>query len=589
MSGPTSASGKKSRPKRPSPRRRPPRRRARELRARHKRATRRQFVDHFSLRELAVLPLPWPSDTLPGSCPKRRFRSWYRPRSRRSIRRFFGRVKAHPGQRPSFFETALHLIDFSSLRSPLVALTLTASARGQDPFDPLSLLLVCLWKVEEGLPWTQVATRLAHPQKGALWRRLCGFFPGNTPGESTLRAFRDRLPDTFLNRVQKSFLALLHRAGLLPPSKPQGYTIVGDGQLHEARSRHRCHHATATCFQPVPRPCPADQATAGRYSCACDTAACQERCALAPHRDRQAAFIIYSRQERRAGQPTVVHIHKAVFGYRSMAARLVDPRFHCAWNIHTDLLPANADEGSHFPPHFRAACENLPEKRIGDVIYDSACGEQACLDAVYDLGGIPLFDVRADASDGQTARWAERGYDDHGHPLCHQGLPLTFQGIDRSRAQPRARWVCLQACRRLPQGEVPGCPYLKKRRGQYVYVGRTLPDGSYRLARLVPHGTRLWKKRTAWRNTSESRNSSLESRGLLRFPDYGRSHGAFLVLAADVLEDLCTLARLVYEATLLDDRFQPLQEGKRTEIPANIVPIARQEVDQAFEEVRPLG
>jgi hypothetical protein len=61
------------------------------------------------------------------------------------------------------------------------------------------------------------------------------------------------------------------------------------------------------------------------------------------------------------------------------------------------------------------------------------------------------------------------------------------------------------------------------------------------------------------------------------------------VLAADALEDLCTLARLVYEATLLDDRFQPLQEGKRTEIPANIVPIARQEVDQAFEEARPLG
>jgi hypothetical protein len=589
MSAPTSDSRKKSRQKRPSPRRRPPRRRASELRARHKRATRRQFVDRFSLRKLAVLPLPWPSSTIPASFSKRRFRSWYRPRSRRSIRRFFGRVKAHPAQRPSLFETALYLIDFSPLRSILVALTMTASARGQDPFDPLSLLLVCLWKVQEDLPWTEVATRLAHAQKGALWRRLFGFLPGNTPQESTLRAFRDRLPDTFLNRVQKLFLALLHRAGLLPPSEPQGYIIVGDGQLHEARSRHRCHHATVTCFRPAPRPCPAYNATAGRYSCACDTAVCQERCALAPHRDPQAAFIIYSRHERRAGQQTVVHIDKAVFGYRSMAARQVDPRFHCAWNIHTDLLPANADEGTHFAPHFRAAYDNLPEKRIADVIYDSACGEQACLDAVHDLGGIPLFDIRAHASDGQTARWAERGYDNHGHPLCHQGFAMTFQGIDRSRAQPRARWVCLQACRGSPQGEVPGCHYLKKRRGQYVYVGRSLPDGSYRLARLVPHGTPLWKKRTAWRNTSESRNSSLESRGLLRFRDYGLSHGAFLVLAADVLENLCTLARLVYEATLLDDCFRPLEERKRTEIPANIVPIVRQEADKAFEEVGPLG
>jgi hypothetical protein len=270
-----------------------------------------------------------------------------------------------------------------------------------------------------------------------------------------------------------------------------------------------------------------------------------------------------------------------------MAARLVDARFHCAWNVHTDLFPANADEGTHFPAHFRAAYANLPQEQVGDVLYDSACGEQACLDVVYDLGGIPLFDIRAASTDDKPKSWIERGYDDHGHLLCPWGHRLSFQGIDYSR--PRARWVCGHRCRQSPQDEITACPYAANKRGYYAYVTRTLPDGSYRLARLVPHGTALWKRRTRWRNTSESRNSSLESKGLLRLPDYGLSHAAFLILAADVLENLATLARLVYEATLLDERFSPLAEREPARDPLLPLQASPQEDERAIVEEPPRG
>jgi hypothetical protein len=278
------------RKKRRSPRRRPPRHRATELRAPHKRATHPQFVDRCSIAALTQLPMPICSESESASCPKRAFRSWYRPRSRRSARRLLARLKADPSWRPSWFELVLYLVDFSALRPRLLSLTLTPSKRGEIPFDPLSLLLACLWKVDQGLPWTTAAQRLAHPGNGAHWRALLGF-SADTPKASTLRAFRDRLPVGWLNQVQQLFLAALQQAGLLPCPDPHGYVIAGDGQLHQARSRHRCHHAVDTCLQSAPRPCPADQASAGQYGCACDTAACQERCALAPRLDPEARYI----------------------------------------------------------------------------------------------------------------------------------------------------------------------------------------------------------------------------------------------------------------------------------------------------------
>jgi hypothetical protein len=548
----------KKKDRHPGPR--PPRVRPRALRASAKRSAHARFTDLFSPRQLTrPLPLLTPQEEPPLS--PTRFRSWYRPHSPHALRRLCGQLKARPTRRLALLALAFYLVDFSPLRPLLLALTTDDSARGERPFDPLSLLLLCLWKVCTHRPWSTLAADLAHPEQGALWRRLCGFSPHDTPSESTLRAFRDRLFPGFLNYVQKLFLAALDRAGLLPPlADMHGYLLVGDGQLHQARSQSGCHQAVTSCFSPAPRPCPRREKTRNQSGCACATPLCQERCLLAARRDPQARFILYSRREKKTDQTTTVLIETAVFGYRSQATRLVDPRFHCAWNVHSDLFPANADEGVCFRGHFLAAYSNLPQKALGYALYDSACGEQQCLDTVYDLGGIPLFDLLAAPGDDSVATWKERGYDDHGHPFCHLGFPMTCQGLDRSRQQPRTRWVCLHSCRQSEQGAVADCPYLAKRRGQYLYIERTLPDGSYRLARLVPHGTPLWDKLTAWRNTSEGRNSNLQARDLLRFPDYGLPHAAFLVLAADLIENLCTLARLVYEATLLDPHFQPLRE-----------------------------
>ncbi len=401
---------------RPSPRQRPPRKRPRPLRAPQKRATYPSFVRRFSLRFLAPLPLQWgPAGTPPRFSPGH-YRSFYRPCGQARRRRFWAHVLADPRRHPSWFELALTLIDGSPLRALLEA---PFSSCGEKPFDPLSLLLVCLWKIASAQPWDTVAAVLADTEKGAAWRTLFGFSLHDTPAESTLRAFRDRLPEGFLNTLLQLFLQTLDRSGLLPAVDPYGYLLSGDGQLHDARSAHRCHHARSTCYQAIgpgqTRPCPAHEATQGHYGCACDTEACQPRCALAPRLDPEAGFVIYSETKRTEQGEKVEQIKRAVFGYRSLATRLLDEQLHLAWTARTDLYAAPTDEGSTFPTAFRAAVANLPQPRVAYAFYDSACGEKQCLDVVYDLGGIPLFDLRSEAGDRDPALCRARGYDEHGH------------------------------------------------------------------------------------------------------------------------------------------------------------------------------
>lgn len=572
---------------RPAPRQRPPRQRPRALRAPAKRTTQPQFVRRFSLRALGKTLLPLgPQDTAPR-WPPSHYRSWYRPVGKRRRRRYWARALADPRRRPSWFELALHLVDCAPLRATLPA---PASARGEKPFDPLSLLLVCLWKIATAQPWSTVAGVLADPVQGAAWRQLLGFSLHDTPSESTLRAFRNRLPDDFLNQVQQFFLQTLYQADLLPPVEPHGYILTGDGQLHDARTCHRCHHAVATCYQPLPpgqtRPCPAQESTQGRYGCACDTPACQERCGLAPRWDAEAGLVIYSETKRNEHGEKFSQIARAVFGYRSAATRLVDPRFHHAWTVRTDLYAAPTDEGVTFPASFLAAYRSLPEQCVAYALYDAACAEKRCLDAVYDVGGIPLFDIKADPSDADPQLCQARGYDAYGHPLCPHGHHLTYQGIDH-RPQPRARWVCGHACRRTPASEVAECPWLAKKRGFYRYLTRTFGDGSYRLPRLVPYHTPAWNKCTGWRNVSEGRNSSMQRLGLKRLPDYGRRHAAFLVTGADVVENLSTLARLVFEATAQDEGFVLAEEQEPWPCPSDEPDPCGATVGQPVEEKSP--
>lgn len=82
-----------------------------------------------------------------------------------------------------------------------------------------------------------------------------------------------------------------------------------------------------------------------------------------------------------------------------------------------------------------------------------------------------------------------------------------------------------------------------------VNVGKTLADGSVRLAREIPYGSDEWKARYARRNLSESRNGQLALLGLKRMVSYSLDHNARDVKLADFLINLRTFGRLVRQAT----------------------------------------
>ncbi len=82
-----------------------------------------------------------------------------------------------------------------------------------------------------------------------------------------------------------------------------------------------------------------------------------------------------------------------------------------------------------------------------------------------------------------------------------------------------------------------------------VNVGKTLADGSLRLAREIPYGSDEWKARYARRNLSESRNGQLALLGLKRMVSYSLDHNARDVKLADFLINLRTFGRLVRQAT----------------------------------------
>jgi hypothetical protein len=123
----------------------------------------------------------------------------------------------------------------------------------------------------------------------------------------------------------------------------------------------------------------------------------------------------------------------------------------------------------------------------------------------------------------------------------------------------RTKWCCGHACQHDAQRPAPDCPFRgpDHPHGQIVNVGRTLPDGSVRLAREVPYGSAAWKARYGRRNLSESRNASLEGMGLKRLSTSGLAHGRQEIAVADCLDNLRTLGRLVQEATLLAAKRPP--------------------------------
>jgi hypothetical protein len=248
-----------------------------------------------------------------------------------------------------------------------------------------------------------------------------------------------------------------------------------------------------------------------------------------------------------------------VYGYASNPDRLLDDRFACAWTVRTGLYPANSDERSLFPASFAYLRARFPYLPIGEVLADAALGFQNCLDPIWHAGALRMVDIRAAEEDDDPQRRLQRGYDDQGHPLCLHGYPMRPNGHDYQRR--RTKWCCQQVClapqtagaEAQPHPQLPECPYQTAQHpyGQVVNVGRTLPDGSVRLAREVPYGSPAWKQRYARRNLSESRNGSMEHLGLKRMASFGLTQARTENAIADFLTNLRTLGRLVQEATLL--------------------------------------
>jgi hypothetical protein len=530
-----------------------------DLTAPQKRAANPDFVPTFSieaLRDRLPFRFPVPKNVPPS--PKRQYRSQYRYLGFEDVTDIATLTSL------TAFEVALRLIDFSPLRDYLADHYYTGSAKGQVPFDPVSLCLCICLRRERDLGWRTLAKLLAG-EHGTGWRRLFGFQDGQTPSEAGLRYFFNTLGQEVFDELCPLFIDLLQAAGLLPrqstfPGDPthRGVSLSHDLMLHDARSNMGCPQVTDTCYAPAPRPCPAK--VAGKTGCDCDTEACARVCRRATPLDPEARYIHYTGRNKHAdGTEATEGKGRDVYGYASTPDRLIDDHFACAWTLRPGLEPANMDERNVFPATFAYVQHRFPYLDVGEVLADAALGYQSCLDPIWEAGALRMVDIRAAQGDDDPAVQLRRGYDENGHPVCIHGYPMRPNGHDYERR--RTKWCCEQVCLTAqsapvgtdPPHPAPNCPYQAPghRHGQIINVGRTLPDGNLRLAREVPYGTESWKQRYGRRNLSESRNGSLESLGLKRLPSFGLSRGFKEVAIGDFVTNLRTLGRLVQEATTL--------------------------------------
>lgn len=544
---------------------------------------------------LSRLPLVFPVDEKLPPSPKTHYRSDYRYLGPGAL------VDETLRATLSDFEIALCLIDFSPLERVL-ARFFVASHKGQMPFDPVSMFLCICLRREQNLSWRGLAKRLAGAHGGG-WRTLFGFAEGQTPSASGLRHFFNMVGAEVFDDLCPRFIDLLRQQGLCPehstyPGDPQnqGVTVTQDGQLHLARSRPSCQLATNSCYRSIavsePSPSASDPAAEGDgtaepghvsadlsapacrslrpcrarekglLGCACDSPACQEHCERASRLDPDARFIHYEGHNDKHGhnrtdaKPTKEVKTKGIdiFGYRSIADRVIDDRFSVAWTIRSSLYPANTDERTIFVLELAKLLKRYPSLKIGEWLDDSGVGYEECLNAIWNLGALRMIDIRAHETDKDPEARLRRGYNEYGYPLCPHGYGLHSNGYDEARR--RRKYVCRQRCAKEPlrQGEaicaVQGCPFLDSQSlGFTVNVGRTLPDGSVRLARDIPYGTDEWDERYGRRNISESRNGQMEGMGLKRMRSYGTERDTKEVQVGDFIINLRTLGRLVREAT----------------------------------------
>jgi hypothetical protein len=533
------------------------------------------------------LPLPWPTPPETPPSPKTQYRSHYQYRGYQKLTDPAVWAYLSP------FEIALHLIDFNGLRPVLAQQLGWQTARGQIPFDPVSMFLLHGWQVTNQWNRAQTLRNLRDPRYADLVA-IFGFENDVYPTEGGVRYFLttlgenspdadnavvvdeatgEMMPRQRLNELIAQSVQLIREAGLLSPQAWQKAQICPDGMLHEAASRLRCAHVAAGCYAPTttnaPRTCPAQDK--GKQGCACDTLACASACRFATPRDAAARFVVYAGRNQPATSPNKAtdprkqkkSRGRLVYGYRSLPLLLVDPQRRFSLILADDFHPANAPEAPPVVAYYKQLAALYPTLNVDVVSGDAAFGVDAVLSSVYrDLHARRVIDLRAHQTDKDPLNWLDRGYDDKGCPLCPFGYRLLSNGYDAARQ--RRKYFCNRVCTQgaapvltlpaVPQPPV-ACAYLStdSPRGLIVNVGHRFADGSIRLVRDVRYGSPAWKELYhRSRNASEGRNAVLEKWGLKRLSVYGQPRGHVTIMLADVWVNLTTLVRLIREANLVE-------------------------------------
>jgi len=303
------------------------------------------------------------------------------------------------------------------------------SARGQVPFDPLSIFLLTGWQITNGWNRAQTLRNLRKPRYADYARRFGfedGLFPTegglrywlttigqNSTSEETVLVDEDGLIEVAIQRLNQLLaqsVALFVEAGLLSPEAWKKALVCPDGMIHDAASRMRCSSVTDTCYQPTsphhPRPCPAQEKQ--HRGCHCDTTACAQVCRYATPRDPQARFVYYrgsNQTQDNPNQPTDPaqanqKRGQARFGYRTIPLQLSDPIRRFSLVLLDDFLPANDREENPATALLLQLPIFYPDLGIDAVAGDKGLGYDVFLHAVYaKLHARRVVDLRAHQTD----------------------------------------------------------------------------------------------------------------------------------------------------------------------------------------------
>jgi len=391
------------------------------------------FVTTCSWKALREqFPLGWPTPPSTPPCPKKAYRSHYVYRGATDLENLATWASL------SDFDLVLRLVDFEGLRPVLAQRLGWVSARGYEPFDPLSFFLLLGWQITNQWNRTETLRHVAEDRYADYAQRF-GFENGVFPTEGGVRHFLTALgqhsegePITVdedqqiqvgwqrLNELIVQSVELIRAAGLLSPEAWSQALVCPDGMIHAAASRMDCTAVTATCYQPTtpeaPRPCPAKDK--GHQGCACNTLACATVCQHAPARDAEARVVYYAGANRLEGSPnqptnpaSATSPHgKLFYGYRSLPLQLSDAMRRFSLILSDDVRPANEREEPPIAAQLLQLSELYPTLHVDAVAGDAGFGYDLILRIVHNhLRARRVIDLRAHETDRDKFQWPVRG------------------------------------------------------------------------------------------------------------------------------------------------------------------------------------